>query len=177
MTRYVIADYITGEILRTVQCGPEQAPSQVKGEQLLIPHETAEPWSHRVDPLTWRVVAKPAEEPTIAEAKAKHWQYLKQAREEAEKAPFDWMGLTFDGNPTRISQYATEALMAIVANEPWKVEWTLADNSKTTLYATSMLEVHKTMQARVRAIHDKSQALRLALDQASTLAEIGNIRW
>jgi hypothetical protein len=116
----------------------------------------------------------------IAELKDRAWDALQRARTQAERAPFTWDGSTFDGD--RESREAIQgavlmALVSIQAQQPFAINWTLADDTVRTLSASDMIAVGMTLAAQVDAAHQKGRAKREAIKNASSRAALAAISW
>ncbi|MDP4299937.1 DUF4376 domain-containing protein [Leptothrix discophora] len=62
-------------------------------------------------------------------------------------------------------------------SQPVAIQWTLADNSVTTLDAAQMVTVGLLLGQKVQAAHAKARVLRTAIEAATTIAEVEAISW
>lgn len=116
----------------------------------------------------------------IADARAQAWDRIKAARNGAEFGTFTWNGLVFDGDSEsqrRIQGAAQLAAMAIAANVPWSIAWTLADNTTITMSAADMIAAGTSLAVSVAGAHNVARALRTQIDAATTQEELDAIVW
>lgn len=117
---------------------------------------------------------------TLPQAKADAWGAIKSERDTREFGTFAWDGSIFDCNPVstaRITGAFAIALAAKSANAPYSNEWTLADNTRRTLSADDMLAVGITLGQTVSNLHSTAAALRVQIESATTIAQLGVIQW
>jgi hypothetical protein len=117
---------------------------------------------------------------SIEVARARKWSQLKQARDAAEFGGFTWDGSTFDSNEvsqSRIQGAAQLATLAMLADEPFEVAWTLADDTVRVLSGADMLAVGRAMGIHIMTVHETGRALRAAVDAATTTTELEAIAW
>lgn len=113
-------------------------------------------------------------------ARAQAWDRIKAARNGAEFGTFTWNGLVFDGDSEsqrRIQGAAQLAAMAIAANVPWSIAWTLADNTTITMSAADMIAAGTSLAVSVAGAHNVARALRTQIDAATTQEELDAIVW
>lgn len=126
---------------------------------------------------TWSWGAKQWEDPrTLADFKTAQWTQIKQARSQAEYAGFTWDGSTFDSDATsqnRITGAVTLAQMSAA----FSIDWTLADNTVRTLNQGEMLQVGAALGAHVAMQFAHAQALRLAIEAATTREQVEAVGW
>lgn len=113
---------------------------------------------------------------TLDEARAKAWERIKSARDVAEASDFTCAGLIYQADKARISGAALAALMAQVAGAPYSIDWTLSDNSVTTLSAAQMSAVGVALMEHVDSAFSIARGLRVLIDAASA-AELPSITW
>lgn len=130
---------------------------------------------------TFNYTTKQWEDPrTLDERKAQAWERIKAAREQEEFGVFAWGGGTFDCDQIsqqRIQGAAQLASLAMVAGQPFSIDWTMADNSTMTLGASDMIGVGMAMGAHINACHTKSRLLRNQINAAASAEEIEAITW
>lgn len=129
--------------------------------------------AHQWDPRT-KVWVDPR---TLEDLKAARWDAIKAARTAAEATPFEWDGSVFDADVSRINGAVTAALVAQSMAVPYWVDWTLADNSVRTLSGPQVIQLGLALATRVVEIHERSQALRGLLTQASTAEQVEAVQW
>jgi hypothetical protein len=119
-------------------------------------------------------------ETPLETTKRNKWAEIKHAREMFEFGEFTWNGKVFDADPLsqqHISQATQQAMLSKSLDLPYKQDWTLRDNSATTLNADQMIEVALAMGQHTNLAHNKSRSLRAALDLAETAQEVEAISW
>lgn len=115
---------------------------------------------------------------TLDGARVRAWLGLKKARDDAEFGGFDWDGSRFDSDAvsqSRIQGSAQLATLAVLADQPFSVPWTLADNSVRTLDRSDMLAVGQAMGVHIMDVHAHGRHLRdevVAAPDASAVTEI-----
>ena len=123
------------------------------------------------------IVAKKDE---LSKAKSKKWIQIKQHRDAAENGGFTWGGSPFDSTPIsqlRIQGAAQLATLAKINNQPFSIDWTLADNSVRTLNAQEMIAVGTAMGQHINACHTRARQLRSLIEAAQTKEEVEAIYW
>jgi hypothetical protein len=149
------------------------ATGQVIDYQPPAPADTALA-THRWDADTRRWVA----EPTLEAHRQQQWERIKSERNRAERqGTFEALGSTFDSDPTRIGGAVTAATVALSAQQPFSVTWTLADNTARTLDALQMVAVGLAQMAHIDGLHARARQLRAALADATTPEEVAAITW
>lgn len=106
------------------------------------------------------------ESATLDEARAYAWNAIKEARDAAEAAPFEFEGGMYDPNKENITGAALAAFMAQMAGMPISRRWTLADNTRRTLAGPQLIDLGYKLTTRVDAIHETGRRLR---DQLETI--------
>lgn len=116
----------------------------------------------------------------IAELRDQKWQNIKQQRDSTEFSGFTWDGSTFDSDQisqSRIQGAVQLASMSINAEQPFSIEWTLADNSTRVLSAEDMLAVGVALSQHVSLQHSKARLLRAAIEACQTKEALDGISW
>lgn len=111
-------------------------------------------------------------------SKSRAWANAKQVRDYKEFGPFTYNGLVFDGDvdaQRRINLAVMGAQAALIAGQPWSMDWTLADNSVVTLTASEMVAVAQALGANIAAAHEEARLKRAAIEAATTIEELENI--
>lgn len=113
-------------------------------------------------------------------ARAAKWAEVKSQRDAREFGLFSWDGHVFDGDQqsqSRINQAALGAYAALTADQPWSIEWTLADNASITLTAADMVAVAQALGANINAAHADARLMRAAIESATTVAQLEAVDW
>lgn len=114
-------------------------------------------------------------------ARVRKWAQIKAERDRLESGGFDVQGLGhFDSDAesrARIVGAVTAAKIAQDAGQPYAIAWTLADNTTVDLDAAATIAVGFALLAHVNAIHQRSRALRLAIDAAPDAQAVAAIHW
>lgn len=104
------------------------------------------------------------------------WQSIKAARTDNEYAGFTWDGSTFDSDA--ISQQRITGAVTLAQMSPeFVIDWTLADNTVRTLIREEMVAVGIALGVHVQTQFAKAQALRVAIEAATTQTEIEAVVW
>lgn len=146
------------------------------------------PLGHIAAPETWLISPEgpfaggalivPAE--PLETAKARKWTALKQRRDELETAGFPYLGKTFDSDSRSVQRITTTVLAAqavTASGEPFSIDWTTADNSIITLDGPQMLGVPVALAVYGGGLHATATELRLAIEAATTEAEVSAVIW
>jgi hypothetical protein len=113
---------------------------------------------------------------TLADLKAAQWELIKQARSNAEYAGFTWDGSVFDSDA--ISQNRITGAVTLAQLSPgFTIDWTLADNSVRTLNQADMIAVGVALGQHVQTQFTKAQALRVAIEAATTPEDVAAVVW
>lgn len=110
----------------------------------------------------------------------KTWARIKLARDAAEGGGFLYNGVKFDSDPTsvqRISGAVTLAMLAQTMGTPYSQDWIVADNSTMALDAQGMISVGIALGMHVKAVFDRSKAVRAEIAAATTAAQLDAIVW
>jgi hypothetical protein len=113
---------------------------------------------------------------TLADHKAAQWELIKQARSQAEYAGFTWDGSTFDSD-TLSQNRITGAVTLAQLSPGFTINWTLADNSTRTLNQADMIAVGVALGQHVQTQFTKAQALRVAIEAATTPEDVAAVVW
>lgn len=104
-------------------------------------------------------------------------QAIKAARKVAEAGTFTVAGNTYQADEDSVRRLQIAAMAAQAGGAGWSTEWTLADNTTTTLTRAQMLAVVAGLFAHIRAQRDRASALRAQLDGALTVADVDAVSW
>lgn len=202
--RYVVGN-AAGEIVRIVRCTADQAAAQAQPGECLAQHDEATSATHYLlsgDPVQCLAYSAPqleAKAPrphpsagwdnaamawvdprTLDQHKADRWAQIKAAREAADFGGFVWGGDTFDSDAmsqSRIQGAAVLAMQALAAQQPFAIDWTLADNTVRTLDGTDMAALGQALAVHVGTQHETARLLRAAIDAAADIAAVEAIAW
>lgn len=107
-------------------------------------------------------------------------QRIVKARDAATAAGFTCNGQQYDSDPTsiqRINAAVTLAMLALQNSQPFTMDWTLADNTVTTLDAPGMIAVGTACGQFVAALFDKARSLQDQIAAATTADQMDAIVW
>lgn len=116
----------------------------------------------------------------ISTVKARAWAGIKYVRGVLEFGGFTWDNSAFDSDAqaqARIQGGVQLATIAAANNQPFSIDWTLADNSVRTLSSTEMVTVGFALAAHVQAVHTTARTLRSQIEAATTVAEVEAVTW
>lgn len=113
----------------------------------------------------------------LQQTKDQKWQSVKQERSLRENSTFTYNGNLYDADKEHIPGAAQLALLAKSANQPFSINWTLADNSVVTLDADEMIAVGAALGSYINSIYDTARDLRDQINAATTIAEVDSIQW
>jgi hypothetical protein len=117
---------------------------------------------------------------SLDEKRAAKWAEIKAARDAAEFGGFSVNGWVYDSDAisqSRIQGAVQLAGLAKAANGPFFINWTLANNSVTSLDTDGMLAVGTALAQHVSSVHNKARNLRMRINGASTPAELDSVSW
>jgi hypothetical protein len=188
MNKYIDVDSL-GKILQSYHA---EAPAVKFSDFVVEVSDNIALHNHYIDLVTMLPVAKPPqpslhhtfsyatkqwEDPrTLADLKAAQWNLIKQARSNAEYAGFTWDGSTFDSDA--ISQQRITGAVTLAQLSPgFTIDWTLADNSVRTLNQADMIAVGVALGQHVQTQFTKAQALRVAIEAATTPEDVAAVVW
>jgi hypothetical protein len=118
--------------------------------------------------------------PALDVARARQRALINQARDAAQDGGAETPSGRFDSAPRSrefLNGAAQLALMAQLADAPFSIQWTLADNSTVTLDAAEMIAAAAAVAAHVDAMHQRGRVLKARIDAAETMAEIEAVVW
>lgn len=113
---------------------------------------------------------------TLDECKEDKWAEIKDKRSQAEYGGFYWNNILFDSDPIS-QQRISGAVQLALANPNFKINWVVKDNSIIELNKEQMTDVGLTLGKFVESVFNKSQQLRIQLDNATTKEEVERINW
>lgn len=131
------------------------------------------------DPTTGKPILRPPYIPTIKELAEAKWQEIKTARDAAEQAGCPYMGKAIDSDQLsvqRVSIAVQAAQAAIGAGaENFTIDWTMQDNTITTMTAEQVIGMSAALAAYSNALHAKARQLRAEIDTQVEKYEKGKI--
>ena len=114
-------------------------------------------------------------------AKAVKWAEIKAIRDQLECGGFDLAGVgRFDSDAesrARIVGASMAAKIARDADQPYAINWTLADNSTVELDADEVINVGFALLAHVDGIHQHSRSLYAEIQAAKDAQAVASISW
>lgn len=108
----------------------------------------------------------------LANAKASARSRVNLWRDGQEAGGFDWNGHRWDSDEPARQRIMAVALAGI---EPPTGYWTDADNTDVPMTSGGMAALYQTMITIAGQIHDRQRQLKLAIDAATTVAEVEEI--
>ncbi|MCW2395899.1 MULTISPECIES: DUF4376 domain-containing protein [unclassified Sphingobium] len=115
-------------------------------------------------------------------ARRKAWDRIKAVRSAVEYGGAETSFGRVDTDQesrARLSGAVTAA--SIVLNnspdEPWSIDWTMADNTASTFNAPQIVQLGLEVAAHVDAAHARARILRAAINAAETVDELHLIGW
>lgn len=114
---------------------------------------------------------------TLDDVRYARVQAIKAARKVAEAGTFTVADNTYQADDDSVRRLQIAAMAAQAGGAGWSTEWTLADNTTTTLTRAQMLAVVAGLFAHIRAQRDRASALRAQIDGALTVADVEAVSW
>lgn len=169
---------INGKVLRldTSSNCPEDSEYVYSYPSTTLP-VASRPWQE----VRWDTVAGEVilfDKRTLTSAKELKWEDIKKERALKLGGTFTALGaVEFQIDLIMIPAASISAKVALDSGTPWQKVWTIADNSVLTLSAEDMLEVGRDMDLAVSSIWTRSQELRAAIESATSIQQVDNIKW
>lgn len=117
---------------------------------------------------------------SLEEIKLQRWAYIKTKREADNIKPLLTTHGTFDAD-YKSQKGITDAIMLLQTlaslGTPTSIDFTLADNTTTTLTTPQMIEVGLTLGSRTQQLFSKARGLRDSINSANTKEEVEAIEW
>lgn len=110
--------------------------------------------------------------------RAARWAEVKALRDVCESGGAATPLGTVDSDPVSIGRITGAVVMAQVAlsaEAPFSIDWTMADNSVVAHDAAAMIAMGVAVGAHVDAVHARARTLRAALDEAASIAALDAI--
>jgi hypothetical protein len=117
---------------------------------------------------------------TLDAVKAQRWAQIKAQRDAVEFGGFTWSGDEFDSDAesqARIMGAVQMALIAVQAEQPFAIDWTLASNAVRSMSAADIVSAGLALGEHVAAAHGIARTLRAAIDACTTAAEVEAVAW
>lgn len=203
MTRYVIANTTTGEILRIAECESfAQAAVQNLAGEVTIEDATATAATHYYVPsalvaysgpeaaakaarpdgdYVWDNTAMAWEDQrTLAQAKIDQTAIILRASGTAEYAGFTWSGDTFASDSDSQRRINTAMLSAVVAQRDataMSIDWPLANGTYRTLDEDDLVALGQALYAHIAAVIATEKAAYDAIAAATTIPDVVSVGW
>lgn len=114
--------------------------------------------------------------PPLADVKEQKIAELKAARDAAEVEPIEYNEHIFDYDD-KARDRINAAIIALEVQEGASIDWTLADNTSTSVTAADLRGVIAAVAVRSNALHIKYRELKEQVQSAVTNAEVEAIKW
>lgn len=117
---------------------------------------------------------------SLEQVKEQHWELIKSKRASKEFSSFEYNGAFFDGDALsqqRIQGAVQLATIAVANNQPFSLDWTLADNSVINLDAQQTIGLGFALAAHVNNAHIQSRIIRARIDAATSIEEVESITY
>lgn len=199
ITRYVIVDTESGEIVRTVVCDAASADAQAQTGEVCIEHASAQRATHYYDGTGIGAytqeqanakAARPAhaaqwsnatlswtDTRTLAEARAQAWERIKAEREQRAAQAGHAVTPALDSSEADRANITSVAVMLMAAPAIPSVRFTCADNERRTIARADFLAAALTIGGAVQALFEVADNLRAEIEAAATVAEVDAIEW
>jgi len=129
--------------------------------------------------LSWEIDPSPTPT-TLNDLKTAKRNSINEIRSDMETSGFMYLDKLFDSDQRsadRIQVAAIAAQSALMAGQPFSLDWTTADNSIVTLDAAGILGMIGAFASRGLALHETAKALKAQADSATTKEELDTIVW
>jgi hypothetical protein len=170
--------YITSNsrVVRSGDCPQELI--QLQAGEVEVAHEGSPPFIGLVPDYAWVNVDtnQLVDVRTMYDFKREKWNEIKRARVDAETGGFECNGHMYDSDAVS-QQRISGAVQLALMGSGFSIDWTTADNSVVTLDQVGMLSVGVALGAHVQTVFAKGQALRAAIESATTQAEVEAVTW
>lgn len=128
------------------------------------------------DSATGKPILRPPYVPTIKELAEAKWNEIKTARDDAEQAGCPYMGKAIDSDQLSVQRVSIAVQAAIGAGaENFTIDWTMQDNTITTMTAEQVIGMSAALAAYSNALHAKARQLRAGIDAQVQKYEKGKI--
>lgn len=114
---------------------------------------------------------------SLQDLRTAQWAQIKSDRAAAIAAPLATPYGIFDADAAARTSITDAVLMLQTIGPTGSIDFTLADNSTTTLTTAQMVEVGLLLGAQVQAAHAQARILRSQIEAATTPAQITAITW
>ena len=148
---------------------------------VLIDYQPPAPADDAMKTWAWSATSKRwLASPTLASLKADRWATIKAARAAAIDAPLVTPQGTFDADAASRANILGAVVLAqtlTAQSQPVAIDFTLADNTVTTLTAATMVTVGLLLGSKTQAAYTRGQTLRALIEAATTSAALLAITW
>lgn len=118
--------------------------------------------------------------PTLDELKTAKRAEINAKRAELETSGFSYLGKKFDSDQRsadRMQVAAIAAQSALMAGQPFQLDWTAMDNTFVPLDAAGVLGLIGAFASYGLSLHEQAKALKAQVDAATTVAEVEAVTW
>jgi hypothetical protein len=116
---------------------------------------------------------------TLDNARDRAWDKFKRIRDAKEAEPFEHNGRVYDANKISVTGAALAAFMAVSAQAPYSINFTLADNSVVVLDGPEMMAVGIALLQHIDNAHQLGRQVRelIYAPETDTFDKIAAITW
>ncbi|HWH83260.1 MAG TPA: DUF4376 domain-containing protein [Burkholderiaceae bacterium] len=188
MNRYVIGSAATGEILRSVECDPDQLEAQAGDGEVLDLHDDATPETHyfldgalmaytpeqaaakrvRPEDAGWSNAAFAwIDARDLARRRLERWAAIKAERDARIAAPKQTSLGAFDADlasQDNLNKVIALTRIAVARGYPDAARYTLASNARQLFTVEQLETAALEMGAQVQGLFDAADALRQQID-------------
>lgn len=146
--------------------------SYVKGGVLKThPQKPVGVYSFDLDSESW------IDDRSLDDVKQEKWSQIKRERELAEFGGFALNGKTFDSDSYSQSKIQGAVQLALLADDNFNIEWTLADDSIITISKPTLLAIGIALGQHVSRVHQRAREVRAQIEASTSIAEVEAIEW
>ncbi|MFU9046367.1 DUF4376 domain-containing protein [Acinetobacter tibetensis] len=141
---------------------------------------TAEAKLEITDKLAVLGLVDPREPTDLEDAKQQRWARIVAIRDGLEGEGFTYLNKPFDSDERsilRIGITAQAAMAAALTGADFSVDWTCADNSILSMTRDQVVGLPVALAAHANEIHLQARNLKVALDNAGSIAEVQLVQW
>lgn len=113
--------------------------------------------------------------PTLEKIKAAKIAELKAQRDEAEVAPIEYNGNSFDYDDKARDRISAAIIAPELQGEGATIEWTTADNADTPVTANDLKMIIAAVAVRSNALHTAYRKAKEKVEAATTKEEVKNV--
>lgn len=122
----------------------------------------------------------PREPTDLEDAKQQRWARIIAIRDGLEGEGFTYLDKPFDSDLRsilRISVTAQAAMAAAMQDTDFAIDWTCADNSILSMTRDQVIGLPVALATHANEIHLQARDLKVALDNAGSIAEVQLVQW